>query len=819
MYLSSKQHDQLQIIVSGFEIPFRSHIADVLLGIYSTESSFTSDVNTRTLPTIRNQNYQVVNSELGKIKSAPQVFYRYLVNSKNAMNNGVVEQEIDVPNVTTLIALTIIFKEHFSSLLLNFRDENTYLTQALRYKYVRNKLDHRGCKTLETLDMTISLDFVSNALFCLSNNAALFWDKTFNDISKEVVALQTSIIEIPIPIHNIPEMPFPDMKIVCREKEIAEIKEFVYGRPGALRKQASCVLFGYGGVGKTALVLEAIKQIVQDLQDNTTVNQYSPEFILFFTAKEEALSFSKTTGKIQNIPNRNSFKTADELISNICNALSISSFAGYTKSGLIVVDNLETLPTDERKKVEDFINYNSPQQIQYIVTSRNEENYELRKKLAGFEDNISGGDFIEQYLSENDYSLQLSEIEIQTLLQIAMGNTLVLVLCLRRLGLNLTTINSISTDMTSRTTVAKLKNEISVIPANGFEIISEYMFKNSFQELQEILLEEKAVLATILKIFAVYPADTIDLYTISMLSKQPYLTIDHIIELLCRYLIIEKIGDAYKLNQFAEKYIIQLFLPDSETYEGIQTEVLISTHKIQDELKRLQYDIDNNTSLKHIINDWNVLADGDKIAVAKAYKIYGDVNRDCNNGSKFHITASLTNAIKQITELEQTTMHPYIKFQKARILQLIDSTNLIKEDFFDRIVQSYNDTIWTIKTNPIYSSIKATKSYASVLWKYGILLSDKTDSESLQFSIRYLEESRIVFEQLNKPCDEYYQCLILLGNTYLSYYLINRAENLEYLRKSRQTSNKLIQEKDNYFGKTKNQARLLKDKLIQYGKY
>lgn len=66
------------------------------------------------------------------------------------------------------------------------------------------------------------------------------------------------------------------------------------------------------------------------------------------------------------------------------------------------------------------------------------------------------------------------------------------------------------------------------------------MFKNSFQELQEILLEEKAVLATILKIFAVYPADTIDLYTISMLSKQPYLTIDHIIELLCRYLIIEK---------------------------------------------------------------------------------------------------------------------------------------------------------------------------------------------------------------------------------------------------------------------------------------
>ncbi|UKI16584.1 MAG: hypothetical protein L6V87_01410 [Ruminococcus sp.] len=71
-----------------------------------------------------------------------------------------------------------------------------------------------------------------------------------------------------------------------------------------MRKQVSMVLFGYGGVGKTALALEVVKQVIKDIQDNTTINGYRPDFILFFTAKEEALSFSSTTGKIQNIPTR-----------------------------------------------------------------------------------------------------------------------------------------------------------------------------------------------------------------------------------------------------------------------------------------------------------------------------------------------------------------------------------------------------------------------------------------------------------------------------------------------------------------------------------
>ena len=817
MYLSTKQHDQLQIIVTGFEIPYRTYVATEILRKYPTESSFVVGITGKISMPSSNINYQVINSELGKIKSEAPRYYALLKMVEQVKGTSVVVDEISVPNVATTVALTIIFKELFTSLLLQYKDEVTYLDQAIKYKYVRNKLDHRGCKTLEDNDMIITLDFISNALLFLNDDSSLFWEKSCEDIIRELRALQTSETKIPIDIHNIFDMPFPDMKIVCRDKEIDDVKEFIYGRPGALRKQASLVLYGYGGVGKTALALEVVKQVIKDLQDNTTINGYRPDFILFFTAKEEALGFSSTTGKIQNIATRYSFKTAEELINNIYDFLNINSFQNFNKTGIIIVDNLETLSAEERIKVSDFIRFASPQQIQYIITSRNEENYECRKKIAGFEDNSSGRDFVMSYLKENNSELLLTDNDIQILLQISMGNTLVLVLCLRRLSLNVVTINGIVADMSTPATVAKLEKEMKQIPANGFNIISEYMFKNSFQEVQDTFRTNSVLLSSILKIFAVYPSDEIDLYTISMLSKQPYCTIDPVLELLCEYLIIERRGDLYRLNQFAEKYIVELFMPDPQVYEKISSEITNSTYKIQAELRGLQNDIDSNSNLKRIIQDWSVITDGDKISAAKAYKLYGEVNRDCNSRrNKFFISSAFDEAVKLIETLEQNTMHPYVKFQKARILQCINDTKLVEEDLNPKITQAYNDTIWTIKANPIYSSIKATKSFASVLWKYGIYLSN---CERYPDAVRYLEESRLIFEQLNEECEEYYQCICLLASNMLRLYVLDKSNNLHYLRKSRQISNSLYQKRDLLPFKVKGKSINLRNELQKYGQF
>ena len=399
-----------------------------------------------------------------------------------------------------------------------------------------------------------------------------------------------------------------------------------------------------------------------------------------------------------------------------------------------------------------------------------------------------------------------------------MGNTLVLTLCLRRLSLNLVTIQGIVTDIVPPTTVSKLKKEISQIPANGFNIISEYMFKHSFEEIKEKYKSNSLLLTTVLKIFAVYPQD-IDHYTISLLSNQNYITIEPVLDLLCKYLIIEKSGDFYRINPFAEKYIIQLFMPDAETYIKIESEILKNTRTIQSDLTKLSQDIDNNPKLKSIIQDWNVLTNGDKIIVAKAYKLYGEVARDCRNPTKFYVSASLDEAILTINALEQNSMHPYVKFQKARIYKLIEDTAVLDKSFYEEISDSYNDTIWTIKTNPIYGSIKNTKSYASILWLYGMHLSNADTVENLQKAIRYLEEAKLSFEHIGNCDDEYFQCLILLGNVYLRLYLQDKASNIEYLRKARSISVLLYEKKDSFFGKTKSNSYALRTELQKYGKF
>ena len=820
MYLTSAQHDRLQTLVSGFEIPFRSFIASEICNAFPTEVSFSLEINKRPSFSVCNQYYQTINSELGKIKANPGKYYSLLRNTVDAKAKQIVVNEIDVPNVATIIVLSVVFRELFSGFLLKYNDDNTYLCQAFKFKYVRNKLDHRGCKTLETLDLSVTLDFISNALLELRNDNSLFWEKSLDTITKELTSLQTSIVNIPVEIHNIPSMPFPDMKIVCRDKEIEEIKEFVYGKPGALRKRSSLVLFGYGGVGKTALVLEALKQIIQDLQDGTTLNNYHPHFILFFTAKDEMLGFSKTSGKIELIPNRFSFKTSEELIENIYTALGISSFSrDYNLPGLIIIDNLETLSAESRKTLAEFIHYSSPQQIQYIITSRNEEDYEYRKKLAGFEDNEAGLDFIDTYINENNYDLTLNTEEAKTLLQISTGNTLVLVLCLRRLSLNLTTISGIANDLSAPLSVSKLKDEVTHIPKNGFDIICEYMFKDSFQEIQENYRSNSSILSSILKIFAVYPSDTIDMYTISMLSKQPYSVVDPIIELLCRYLIIEKIGETYQLNQFAQKFIIELFAPDSETYAIMSAEITQSTRTIQAELRDLRDDIERNSDLRRIIQDWYVVSDGDKIAAAKAYRIYGDVLRDCNAYRKYHVVSvgkeySVLSKVEQLNEIEQNTMHPYVKYQKARTLQEIASSQILSNDFTSEIIKSYTETIWAIKVSPLYSSILMTTSYASILWKFGIVLSNSCEEENLSKAIRYFEEAQSKFEQLCDHSENYYKCIVQLGETYIKLFEVSSTKNMSYIRKARGLSSILYRDRDLYTERnTKKYALALRDKL------
>ena len=95
--------------------------------------------------------------------------------------------------------------------------------------------------------------------------------------------------------------------------------------------------------------------------------------------------------------------------------------------------------------------------MQFLLTSRNSEDYEVNFKLSGFEKE-SGITFVKEYIAENSLDLNLDACEIEELLTLAKGNTLVLVLCLRRLSQNLSSISGLQTEFSSINAWKNIRN-------------------------------------------------------------------------------------------------------------------------------------------------------------------------------------------------------------------------------------------------------------------------------------------------------------------------------------------------------------------------
>ena len=101
-------------------------------------------------------------------------------------------------------------------------------------------------------------------------------------------------------------------------------------------------------------------------------------------------------------------------------------------------------------------------------------------------------------------------------------------------------MEGITMDLSQVPSIQSVANEFEELPANGYEIISEFMFKNTFLELENKLGEDNFTFILLLQTFAVFPDDKIDIYTICMLMKISYLKVEPYLNLLCRYLILEK---------------------------------------------------------------------------------------------------------------------------------------------------------------------------------------------------------------------------------------------------------------------------------------
>lgn len=813
MYLTLKQHDQFRTLLMGFEVPFRSYVAQRVVETFGDRAHFENILINKNA-TLSPSDPAFLRQTLPSICTAKKLgqMYDKFVNAYKNIDKTIIPMEADVPTVGNLNIVTFSFLNVFSPLYDLFGSYADFCKLAEKYRFARNKLDHPGCKTLDESDLVPVLSFVKDVCSFLEDN--YFKQKNKIAILSEVEILQNRKIVIPIEKNNFADMPYGESRIVCRDMEIAALKQFIYGKPDDLRKRHSCCIFGYGGVGKTALALEVLKEIVQDIQDNSVLCEYAPKYVFFFSAKKKRLDISQSNGKIIEKVLYKHFSNAEELCSLIFSSLQRTTLKGFHDEGLIIVDNLEALSEQERKEIKQFIELQTPAEMQFILTSRNSEDYEQNIKLSGFEQE-SGHNFVQQYIQENALDISLTNQEINELLLLSKGNTLVLVLCLRRLSQRLSNMSGLIAEFSSDNAWRNLRSNLNNIPGNAYEVISEFMFEDTFEEIEMVFSHDMSVFYKILKIFAVLQGDSVDLNTICLLSKENYTKVEAIADTLCNYLILEKSCGQYSLNKFAEKYIINRFMPDASTYEELSSQIQHRERQIQQALSKLQNDIRQRPELAKIMSDWYIVTDSDKITAATMYRLYGDAKRECSMDSRLKAEAVFEELIVQSNEAESITAHPFIKFQKARILQVIDRSKILDEVHTNEIKKSFQKAIFTIKTVEQYSIIQQTKSYASLLWLYGQYLADNNDNDG---AVRYLEESKNAFEKLNKIDQEYYQCITKLGTVYLNYYNEDRTRRLQYLRLAREISMSLPKSAKK-LGKASSYATQLKFELQKYGSY
>ena len=812
MYLTIKQHDLFRTLLMGFEIPFRTYIAKIITTTFSSDNDFEAAMSAKKMllaPSSPKYLKDVLPNACAQ--KTLKIAYSKFVTATTSTDEIIIE-DIEIPMVGALNLVTFALTECFGELYTLFGSYSIFCDRAELYRYTRNKLDHPGSRTLEDSHLVPVVSFVKD--ICLFLDDSYFLQKSKDQLISEATALQQRKLQIPVELQNFSDMPYGDSRIVCRDAELQLIRDFVYGKPENLRKQHSYCIYGYGGVGKTALVLEAIKQIVCDIQDNITVNEYLPKYMFFFSAKKRKLTFSTETGKLIEQQTRCHFETADELIALILASLKVDSLRKIHGEGLIVVDNLETLPPIERQKIKAFIETQTPSEMQFILTSRNSEEYEANYKLAGFDSKI-GKEFIKAYSEENSLELMLTDDESDELISLAKGNTLVLVLSIRRLSKNLSTIGTLKSEFKSSNAWKSLKTSLLKTPSNAYEVVAEFMYRDTFEHLETSFLENADLFYKILNVFAVIQNESTDINTLCLLTNESYPNIEAVVDVLCNFLILEKKDMLYSLNSFAEKYIVGRFLPDAETYNRLSSDIASRQRQVQSALEELQEDMKERWALSNILRDWLIITDIDKITAAKMYKIYGDVNAACGRAGRFKVEDALERFVQECDESERVTAHPYVKYQKARILQLVDRSNILSEKHVEAIKKGFNDAVYSIKTIEQYSGIQQTKSYVSLLWLFGQYLSDNHD---LSTAIRYLEEGKASFEEQQITDQEYYQCVTKLGHIYLDYYLLDRQNRISYLRKSR-TISRMLSNNWHDLGKARSHAGQLRVRLQPYGAY
>ncbi|MFC9332076.1 AAA family ATPase, partial [Kitasatospora sp. NPDC057015] len=327
--------------VKGFEVALRSFVSFIMVEAFPSEAKFISALNSVSITPSLIYSKRFA-GKLDNIKKNASSIYKALQDCSSSISTGKFDNQ--VPYVSETIDLLLLFFNSLfekQGLTKEFSSVEEFHYSCALFHKIRNNLSHPASKPTTIPDAAKVANFVENV--------TIFWYATKERL-REAIREYKEVTDGADVLHNLESATSTHTDLLCRDSEIGELYSSLLGSDIRQRLAGSVLLYGYGGVGKTAITTEFLYRLLRDKKDG----KYSDvEYLLFFSSKDEYLRSSNSTGEFYIDSARPEFSTFDDLASAICKRLKLDSvhqIAEKYQRGIIAIDNIENINSDEQKK-------------------------------------------------------------------------------------------------------------------------------------------------------------------------------------------------------------------------------------------------------------------------------------------------------------------------------------------------------------------------------------------------------------------------------------------------------------------------------------
>lgn len=721
MYISVEQSLELDKIVKTNEVALRSFVADVLFGQYNNHSKFKIALESISISDelIYSKRFQ---AKLKSFIKKSVLIFEQVSKCKSSLDSTSFDN--DVPYLSDLIELLLIFfNVHFEDkdIARDFSSLEEFHYCCNLYHRTRNNLSHPASRPISTQDSYKVCYFIDNVMSALPES--YFWYRSKGEIKGDLNKYRSMEYEGEPKFNNLNYAASTHKNLLCREDIIRNLYDSVMGNDIRQRLAGSVVLYGYGGVGKTAITTEFLYRVMRDKNDG---KYRDVEYLLFFSSKDEYLRENTTTGEFYIDSAKPEFATLEDLKSLICISLEIddvSRISEFSGRGIIAIDNIENIVNEEKLKIIDFIK-SLPRKIQFIVTSRNEEACEEKIHVEEFKENDTGLKFVYELIESEGFDLDISEMKGKKILQVSKGNSLIIVQTLSIIGRGVSSFEEI---------IGSLEG----MRSKNSEMVANFMYKNTFDSALKFLEDSNYPVRSVMQFISLYD-EKIELYSISRLAKIDVSDSERMCKYLLERLILKKTGEYYELNEFAKRFVFIKLLPDRFELSKIKEKIKQHKERMKKKISELDGTLKKNSVLHNNVLEWQPRNYIDKIVIAELFSLYGDAikcvgKRDKNEYERY---------IKEFDDHSFITNHPYIPLQKARLLKEgIRKFYKNDEAILTQVEHLYEEAIESIECD--YRYLIGSKAHASLLMLFGIYLCKQLNQDGR--AIRFLEDAKVYY--------------------------------------------------------------------------